>query len=290
MKNARNQKGRNRNGRDAAVASAAKRQGIGPGGRGRTDASRESGDKGRVDRSEIGTGAGVRLDTQSERNDSGPAIADEQGGGASGIGAGHGGGSDSGGDGGGRRRGRPLGSGTRSRDASGDHADAGQESSVVSQPDIREIDKPLKTRGRPRKSKTAENTQKTMVTLLAVSLNVVFTSVALLTKHDHWSLEREESTELSKVLNDALSTLPEKTYAKVSNVIEKWGVWTNLIFVFAAILLPRIEESNKRAERKRAEGGRAEPNQGGDGGHAPTEDNPFRDTTFVTGNYGNGLT
>jgi hypothetical protein len=79
-------------------------------------------------------------------------------------------------------------------------------------------DKPLNVRPgkRGRKKSVKEETSKlTMVTLLASGASAIFTSVALLTKHEHWKLHIEEGKILAEALNDAISTLPEKYYAQV---------------------------------------------------------------------------
>lgn len=126
-------------------------------------------------------------------------------------------------------------------------------------------EKPLKERGkRGRKAKVTEAAQRlTVVTLLASATSALFTSIALLTKHDHWSLVSEESKALSESLNEAFATLSTKHYEFIIAILEKWVPWINLIFVASAIILPRIEESAKLSEAKRYQ-----PNQTGDSGDA----------------------
>ena len=113
------------------------------------------------------------------------------------------------------------------------------------------VEKPLNIRGgkRGRKPKVKEESTKlTMVTMLATGASAIFTSLALLTKHDHWNLERPEAKHLAEALNEAISTLPEKYYAQVTGIIETWIPWINLCFVVGAIIIPRIEASSKRVE------------------------------------------
>lgn len=114
------------------------------------------------------------------------------------------------------------------------------------------VDKPLNIRGGKRKAKTvkAETSKLTMVTMLASGAAAIFTSVALLTKHDHWNLQHEEGKILAEALNDALETLPEKQYAQITGIVEKWIPWINLCFVVGAIVVPRFEASAKRIEKK----------------------------------------
>ncbi|HEY7160218.1 MAG TPA: hypothetical protein VH815_03120 [Acidobacteriota bacterium] len=134
-------------------------------------------------------------------------------------------------------------------------------------------DKPLNVRPgkRGRKKSVKEETSKlTMVTLLASGASAIFTSVALLTKHEHWKLHIEEGKILAEALNDAISTLPEKYYAQVIGIIEGWIPWINLCFVVGAIVVPRIEASAKQIERKHSP--KSEPSNERDERSA---DNPF---------------
>lgn len=113
-------------------------------------------------------------------------------------------------------------------------------------------EKPLNVRGRKKRKTVKEETQKlTMVTLLASGCSAIFTSVALLTKHDHWALHANESKALSEALNDAINTLPAKYYEQISSIVEKWIPWINLCFVASAIIFDRIEQSNKLVEATR---------------------------------------
>jgi len=112
-------------------------------------------------------------------------------------------------------------------------------------------DKPLNIRGgkRGRKPKAKEETSKlTMVTMISTGCVAIFTSLALLTKHDHWYLEKPEAKTLAEALNDAIATLPEKYYAQITGIVETWIPWINLCFVIGAIVIPRIEASSKRVE------------------------------------------
>jgi hypothetical protein len=73
----------------------------------------------------------------------------------------------------------------------------------------------------------------------------LFACVAMITGHDHWSLEKEEASKLGEAWDKALATLPERAYEKVIEISEKWHPWVNLIFVLGIILWDRIEESSK---------------------------------------------
>jgi hypothetical protein len=84
--------------------------------------------------------------------------------------------------------------------------------------------------------------------MIATGCTAIFTSVALLTKHDHWSLEVIEARKLAEAINESISTLPVKYYETLTTVIEKWIPWINVIFVISAIVFPRIEESSKLIE------------------------------------------
>jgi hypothetical protein len=140
-------------------------------------------------------------------------------------------------------------------------------------------DKPLNVRPgkRGRKKSVKEETSKlTMVTLLASGASAIFTSVALLTKHEHWKLHIEEGNILAKALNDAISTLPEKYYAQVVGIIEGWIPWINLCFVVGAIVIPRIEASAKQIERKHSP--KSEPSNER---NERSADNPFSSWTSL---------
>lgn len=112
---------------------------------------------------------------------------------------------------------------------------------------------PLRVNAKARKAKKVTEAQQrlTMVAMLSVASTALFTSISLLTKHDHWNLEKTEAHILAEALNDALVTLPGHTYAAIIAIIEKWVPWINLIFVVSAIILPRIEASTKRIEETR---------------------------------------
>ena len=141
------------------------------------------------------------------------------------------------------------------------------------------IDKPLNIRGgkRTRKKTIKEETSKlTMVTMLASGAAAIFTSVAMLTKHDHWKLHPDEAGTLAEALNDAISTLPEKYYAQIVAIIERWIPWINLTFVVSAIVIPRIEASAKRIEKSYSP-----VNNADDKRDAGTTDNPFSNYTSL---------
>ncbi len=136
------------------------------------------------------------------------------------------------------------------------------------------IDKPLNIRGgkRGRKPKTAkeETSKLTMVTMLSTGCVAIFTSLAMLTKHEHWYLEKPEAKTLAEALNDAIATLPEKYYAQIIGIVETWIPWINLCFVLGAIIIPRIEASSKRIEESHKE-----PSQPTDKRDASTTDHSF---------------
>lgn len=133
------------------------------------------------------------------------------------------------------------------------------------------LEKPLNVRGsRKRKTAKQETTKLTMVTMLASGAAAIFTSISLLTKHDHWNLQTDEGKILAEALNEAINTLPEKYYAQVTGIVEKWIPWINLCFVCGAIIVPRIEASAKRIEKRYSE-----PSKGSDKRDTATADNPF---------------
>lgn len=133
------------------------------------------------------------------------------------------------------------------------------------------LEKPLNVRGsRKRKTAKQETTKLTMVTMLASGAAAIFTSISLLTKHDHWNLQTDEGKILAEALNEAINTLPEKYYAQVTGIVEKWIPWINLCFVCGAIIVPRIEASAKRIEKRYSE-----PSKGSDKRDTTTADNPF---------------
>jgi hypothetical protein len=134
---------------------------------------------------------------------------------------------------------------------------------------------PLRTvsvRGRKSKEKKITESQQrmTMIAMLSVACSATFTSIALLTKHRHWSLESEEVKPMAEALNDAFATLPSKAYETILAVIEKWVPWVNLVFVCSAIIIPRIEESVKQYESSRYR-----TDNGSDKRTARAENNPF---------------
>ena len=161
-----------------------------------------------------------------------------------------------------------------------DRPEAGEHEEEFSSENAFRIDKPLNVRGgkRTRKTKTVkeETSKLTMVTMLASGAAAIFTSVALLTKHEHWNLQHEEGKILAEALNDALETLPEKHYAQIVGVIEKWIPWINLCFVVGAIIVPRFEASAKRIEKKYPK-----ESTGSDKRDTATTDNPFGSWTSL---------
>jgi hypothetical protein len=141
------------------------------------------------------------------------------------------------------------------------------------------LNAPLNVRGkRGRKSKAIkEETSKiTLVTALSTASVALFSCVELLTKHEHWALEKTEAQILAESLNDALATLPAKYYDSITAIIEKYVPWINLAFVVGAIIVPRIEASSKQIET----GNNAE-NKTDDRRDARTEDNPFSNWTSL---------
>jgi|SRR5215510_848281 len=139
------------------------------------------------------------------------------------------------------------------------------------------LDKPLNIRGgkRGRKPKSAkeETSKLTMVTMISTGCVAIFTSLALLTKHDHWHLEKPETKTLAEALNDAIATLPEKYYAQITGIVETWIPWINLCFVLGAIIIPRIEASSKRVEESHKK---------------PSETTDKRDATTTNHNFDSG--
>lgn len=143
--------------------------------------------------------------------------------------------------------------------------ETGNESQLGAESYLRE--KPLKVGGTRKRSKVSEAQQRlTMVAMLSVACTATFTSIALLTKHEHWYLETEEVKPLAEAFNDAFATLPTKAYETIIAIIEKWTPWINLVFVLSAIIVPRIEASIKRVETTRYQ-----PNRSNDGRDAGTE-------------------
>lgn len=152
-----------------------------------------------------------------------------------------------------RRSGNNAINGNEDRTNYEDREQAGNgESEFDSQVDLR---KPVKVRGRKKRTVKEENKKLTMVTLLASGCSALFTSVALLTKHDHWQLRNDckptEAAILAEAINDALDTLPAKYYDIVTSIVEKWIPWINLIFVVSALVYDRIEQSEKLIEATR---------------------------------------
>jgi hypothetical protein len=140
------------------------------------------------------------------------------------------------------------------------------------------LDAPLNVRGkRGRKAKIKEETSKlTLVTMLSTASVALFSSIELLTKHQHWALEKTEAQILAEALNEALATLPAKYYDSIVGIIERYIPWVNLCFVIGAIVIPRIEASGKRIEEKHNQ-----PHNPNNGRNAGAEDNPFSNWTSL---------
>lgn len=169
-----------------------------------------------------------------------------------------------------KRRVKRSDSGNANGNENRDRAETGEYAEKSTSADFL-LEKPLNVRGsRKRKSAKQETTKLTMVTMLATGAAAIFTSISLLTKHDHWNLQTEEGKILAEALNEAINTLPEKYYAQVTGIVEKWIPWINLCFVCGAIIVPRIEASAKRIEK------RYNPkSEGSDKRDTATTDNPF---------------
>src|SRR5215813_5641784 len=152
-----------------------------------------------------------------------------------------------------RRAGNNTVDGNEDRTNYEDREQAGNsESEFDSQTDLR---KPLKVRGRKKRTVKEESKKMTMLTLIASSTSALFTGVAILTKHDHWALRTDckptEATILAEAINDALDTLPPKYYDIVTSIVEKWFPWINLTFVVCALVGERLKESEKLFEAAR---------------------------------------
>lgn len=150
----------------------------------------------------------------------------------------------------------------------GDRSETSEQTEFVSEDFL--LAKPLNVRGKRKTKFKEEATKVTLVTMLATASVALFSSIELITKHEHWALEKAEAGILAEALNEALSTLPAKYYDSIIGVIEKYVPWINLIFVIGAIVIPRIEASSKRIEEKHYQ-----PNKVDDKRDAGTEDNPF---------------
>jgi hypothetical protein len=279
MENAGNQKSGNRDGGNSDTATDIGGNAIGDGGRVRTDEASVSSQSIGIGGSENAKSInGISVDRSIGGNQS-VAITDgyyfTPNGRIARIPDGHYIGSD------GRLRKRRK-QGRDSSNANGntyrDRPEASEhEKEFTTENDFR-IDKPLNIRGGRRKAKTvkSETSKLTMITLLSSGAAAIFTSVALLTKHDHWSLQTDEAKILAEALNDAISTLPEKYYAQVIAIIEKWIPWINLCFVVGAIIVPRLEASAKRIEKSHSQ-----QSETSNSGNARAKDNPFSNWTSL---------
>lgn len=142
-----------------------------------------------------------------------------------------------------RRRGSDR-SNSAGRTADSGGAETSEQSFVDSEVPLRDV----KSTGRKQKKVTEAQQRVTMVAMISVACTAMFSSITLLTKHDHWSLEQQEAKYLAEAVNEAIQTLPTKTYAAIIAIIERWIPWVNLVFVVSAIIIPRIEASAKRIE------------------------------------------
>lgn len=82
----------------------------------------------------------------------------------------------------------------------------------------------------------------TVLSLLAIACDALY-STASLFGGEHWELNDQEVTSLSKATKTALDTLPESTYANIEKVIQQYIPWVNLGIVAIAITAPRIQQS-----------------------------------------------
>lgn len=148
-----------------------------------------------------------------------------------------------------RRKQRNVESNTDQRSEKG-IGETGEESKLVSENVLR--DRPQKVKGKRGKKSNlkVEAKRLTLVSMLASASAMMFTSVALITKHKHWNLEEEEAQTLAEALNDCIATLPEKNYDTILAIIEKWTPWFTLTFVGYAITWPRIQASAKQFEKR----------------------------------------
>lgn len=255
MKNGRQTNNDNRKKR-GSTARAAIGQGAGHGGRIRANDDSLRDQHARAGGSEGGSISNAGLDTEPKRIDPISPLAGGQqrpnNGASGGIASGDGR----------RGRGRPRRE-RRNRSDGSDTADGNEDRNRTKASDAAELgteddfrERPLnvrgggRKRGRPKKLKE-ESAKMTMVTMLTVASSGLFTSIALLTKHEHWALTPPEAKALAEALNGALDTLPVKYYEQITAIIEKWIPWVHLAFVGGTIVLDRIEQSAKRVEESR---------------------------------------
>lgn len=260
MKNARNKESRNRNARSAATAAERTGQSISDGGYLRTDDGKQSPVNGEIGQS--GVGSLANYESTSELSNGHTRTEIETGyycapnGNVERIPDGYFVDAKDG-----RlkkRRRRRTGNNSDGRGESetgyGDRNEAGYgETEFSPQADLR---KPLNVRNKRKKKETNSESRKlTMLTLIASGSSALFTSVALLTKHDHWALRTDcvpsESKILAEAINDALDTLPTKYYDFITAIVEKWIPWINLCFVVSALVIERAEQSRKLIEEAR---------------------------------------
>jgi hypothetical protein len=154
---------------------------------------------------------------------------------------------------------------TATRDARGDRSEAGAESELDSDADLRP---PLKVGRDRKKSATKEQAKITMVGALAGASEMFFAGMALATGHHHWLLEEQEAQILAKALDNALDTLPEKYYEVITKITNKWFPRTNLIWTIGAIVGPRLNASAERVKARNyqppaPDNGRAESEHAG---------------------------
>lgn len=146
-----------------------------------------------------------------------------------------------------QRKSKSDGSNTPDGNENSNRTETGESEKYASEIPIRTVN----ARGRKAKKQTENQQRLTMIAMLTVACSATFTSIALLTKHQHWNLETGEVNPLAEALNDAFATLPGKTYEAILAIIEKWVPWVNLVFVFSAVIIPRIEDSVKQYEASR---------------------------------------
>jgi len=277
MEDARNQESRDRDGRNAATATDNSGIAIGNGGSVRTDAREQRNVASGNSSSQSGTFANIRDDARGIAGNASVEITDgyyfTPRGTIERIPSGH-----YISDSGKLRKRRVKRSDTSNADgnARSDRSNASGNEEEFASANIL-LDKPLNVRGgRKRKTVKQETSKLTMITLLSSGAAAIFTSISLLTKHDHWALQTDEAKIFAEALNDAINTLPEKYYAQVIAIIENWIPWINLTFVVGAIIIPRIEASAKRIEKRHTpESGTSNER------NARTEDNPFRDISSI---------
>ena len=268
MKNARNQKSGNRNGKSTGANADNSRESIGNGGSVRTDGTIESKSTGGISGGQSGTLNNNSDASRSVSGNTGIEITDGHyftpRGTIERIPNGY----FIGEDGRLRKRRQSNRDNTADGNQNRDRTETGETPESVAASFL--LDKPLEVRGkRGRKPKVKEETSKlSLVTMLSTASVAIFSSIELITKHEHWALEKPEAQILAEALNDAIATLPAKYYDSIIAIIERWIPWINLIFVIGAIVIPRLEASGKRIEERNYQ-----PHKTDNNGNAGTKDN-----------------